>query len=143
MQPAPPATAKNSLATPGALTNLNLSDQWRELSEQQFPDTVVADSPDGFAVTGAGVDLQDGYYQFALPQLSSWFALGETFLASEVGVSEIFDDDLNDMRAVDPDERLWACFAGLPLYWSCALYMCHSALEECGRRALQKCNMPS
>ena len=72
----PPRTL---LSAPGALGNLNLSESWREYVQSQLgEDEVVADWR-SFDPHGAGVDLQDGFYQYLVPELSSWFCFGTVF----------------------------------------------------------------
>ena len=97
-------------------------------------DELHAEPPD---VHLSSVDLRDGFYQFATPMLSSWFSFGETYTADEAGVTEVFDEETQSMVAVEPWEELWACFAGLPMGWSWALHVCHSALEQCCERAVK------
>eukprot|EP00972_Heterocapsa_arctica_P058442 8622218-Heterocapsa_arctica.AAC.1 len=47
------------------------------------------------------------------------------------------------MEEVEPDALLWACFAGLPMGWSWALYFCHASLSQCCLRAQLSCGVPS
>ena len=126
---------KSRLATPGALATLNLAEEWSQLSSQ----TGVAPT---MSVAGASIDLQDGYYQFECENLSSWFCLGETYSVDALGLQQIFDEPSRSYSAAVPGERVWACFRGLPMGWSWALFFCHSALEEAGRRALVACRLP-
>jgi len=149
------APPKSRLATPGALSNLNFTDEWARISEELLDGVGCqwrADVDEGAATGegdnkdlephGSGVDLQDGFYQFLVPELSSWFSFGVTCTAAEAGVSSVYCDEEKKEVPIDGSEHVWACFAGLPMGWSWALYVCHSALEACGRRSLQRLGMP-
>ena len=144
-RPAP----KSRLATPGALANLNLSDEWAAISARALRATQgqvgfeSGDAVGDFDVHTASVDLQDGYYQFEVAELSSWFSLGVTYTAMEAGVQEVWSDENRTMEPVDGSEHLWACFAGLPMGWSWALYFCHSACQSACERALARCGLPA
>jgi hypothetical protein len=128
----PPRTL---LSASGALGNLNFSDSWLEYVRSQLALGEHVCDWQSFDAHGAGVDLQDGFYQYLVPEMSSWFCLGERYLASEAGVSQVFDDELGHEVAVRGDEVLYACFAGLPMGWSWALFFCQEAVANCGIRA--------
>ena len=100
---APPHSA---LSTAAALAAINLAPSW--LGE---------DAGAGVAVDphGAAIDLADGYYQFAVPEMASWFSLGVRRTAREAGASTVYCDEARCEVEGDPDERLWACFGGLPM----------------------------
>ena len=108
------------LPTPGSMGAINLARSW------------IGDAEP----CAASVDLADGYYQFAVPEVSSWFGLGPQRTAAAAGVTQVFCDEVGYEVEVDPAETLWACFGGLPMGWSWGLYFCHEALSECCRRAL-------
>ena len=116
----------SALATAGALGAINLAPSF--LAE--------AGCASDFLAHGAAVDLSDGYYQFKVPELASWFALGERFTAGEVGITSAYCDDAREDRPVAADEVLWACFGAMPMGWSWGLYFCHESLSECCRRAM-------
>ncbi len=65
----------------------------------------------------ASVDLADGYDQFAVLEVSSWFGLGVRRTASAAGVLRAYYDERREEVAVRADEMLRACFAGLPMGW--------------------------
>eukprot|EP00959_Pyramimonas_sp_CCMP1952_P282119 5896897-Pyramimonas_sp.AAC.1 len=67
--------------------------------------------------------------------MSSWFCLGELCTARELNVAAVFDEDAGRMEPLCPDDQLRACFGGLAMGRSRALFFCHSAQEEAGRRA--------
>ena len=135
----------SDLATPGALANLNLSDEWVQHCEDNsdYDAAVGLEAFGRLDVHGAGVDLKDGFYQFLTPTLSSWFSLGVTYRADEVGIDSVFNEDLQCFEPIAPGEEVWACFAGLPMGWSWALFFCHAAIEEASRRALRSCGLPA
>ena len=115
----------SALATPGSLGGINLADSW------------LADDGERTDPHAASIDLADGYYQFLVPEVASWFGLGLRRTAGEIGVTQVFDEDVGAYVAVEPSDWLWACFAGLPMGWSWGLYFCHEALSQCCRRALR------
>ena len=129
------APPKSRLATPGALGSLNLSAEWSALGGDAGRQPLH--------VCGASIDLQDGYYQFEIEPLASWFSLGELFSAADAGVSEVYDEQSHSYVPVAADEHLWACFRCIPMGWSWGLFFAHSALEEAGRKALLKCGLPA
>ena len=148
---------KSKLASGGALCGLNLSDEWADFCQRMRQDwaacgeagvelaarveEALAEEPDfdysegELNPCGASIDLLDGFYQFKNIDLASWFCLGESFSAEEAGVSRVYDEELREWQDVEPDCQLWACFGGLAMGWSWALYFCHEALSECGRKA--------
>ena len=72
----------SNLATPSGLSGLNLSDEWVELCSAFDP--VGDDTAVDFDFHAGGVDLQDGFYQFLVPTVSSWFGLGEQLSAGSI-----------------------------------------------------------
>ena len=99
----------SALATAGALSTINLADSWLGGADAD------GERPDPHA---GSVDLADGYYQFKVPEVSSWFGLGVQRTASQAGVTSVFDEETLSDVAVQPGELLWTCFAGLPMGWS-------------------------
>ena len=85
-----------------------LSDEWARLCASR-------DDEANLAVTGASIGLQDGYYQFAAESVSSWFCLGERFLAGEVGTTEVYSEATGQMEPISADRQVWAFFRGLPM----------------------------
>ena len=85
----------------------------------------------------------DGYYQLEVAELSSWFSLGVTYTGFGAGVQEVWSDESRTMEPVDGSEHLWACFAGLPMGWSWALYFCHAACQSACERGLARCGLPA
>jgi hypothetical protein len=118
----------SALATAGALSTINLADSWLGGADAD------GERPDPHA---GSVDFADDYYQFKVPEVSSWFGLCVQRTASQAGVTSVFDEETLSDVAVQPGELLWACFAGLPMGWSWGLYFCHAALCECCLRAMR------
>ena len=109
----------SDLATPGALANFNLSDEWVQHCEDNsdydpYGAAVGLEAFGRLDVHGAGVDLKDGFYQILTPTLSSWFSLGVTYRADEVGIDSVFNEKLRCFEPIAPGEEVWARFAGLP-----------------------------
>eukprot|EP00959_Pyramimonas_sp_CCMP1952_P094654 1979996-Pyramimonas_sp.AAC.1 len=75
--------------------------------------------------------------------MASWFALGYHVSASEVGVTEELDEQTGELVPVAATAQVEACFRGMPMGWSWALYFCHDALSECGRRAQLSLGLPA
>ena len=129
----------SNLATPSGIGGINLSDEWFQKCESEdlpsMSDFDFAELGD-FDVHAAGVDLEDGFYQFLAPSVSSWFGLGEQYTAREAGIDRVFDEDTRTMVPISPDEMVWACFGGLSMGWNWALFFCHEALSSACRSAL-------
>ena len=136
----------SDLATPGALANLWASDEWVDLCEARLglsaaeaaapSRTAANDALPGDPVTifGGGVDLMDGFYQFLLPELASWFGLGVRRRAGDLGLRTVYNEETRSYDDVNEDE----CFGALPMGWSWALFFCHRALCEASLRAQRR-----
>ncbi len=108
----------SALATPGSLYTIKLAESWLadgaaegELAEPH----------------AASIDLADGYYPFAVPEVSPWFGYGLQRSAAEVGLRQVFCEETLADVPVEGGELLWACFAVLPMGWLWGLYFCHDA----------------
>ena len=83
------------------------------------------------SLAAASVDLTDGFHQFGNAHLASWFTLAvEGLTAEETGVREVYDGSLGRMVGVEPWEPVWAAYAGMPMGWSWALWVCHETLTS-------------
>ena len=134
---------KSELATPGALSNLVLAEEWCRLSAADLPACDKgSEGIDVLDLSCAGMDLKDGFYQFRVDSVSSWFSLGISAAAADIGVTEVYDDDQRAVVPVQGHELLWACFAGLPMGWSWAMFFCHGSLEAASLRALRRLGLP-
>ena len=60
--------------------------------------------------------------------------------AGDLDVSSVYDDDMQQWVDVETDTWLWPCFQGLPMGWSWALFLCHSALTDGMLMALMSFN---
>ena len=79
--------------------------------------------------------LQDSFYKFLCPTLSCWFAFDEPFTCSDADVSKVFCEDTCEYAFMAASDYIYACFAGLPMGWSWALFFCQQAVVECTRNA--------
>eukprot|EP00972_Heterocapsa_arctica_P079691 11741231-Heterocapsa_arctica.AAC.1 len=76
----------------------------------------------------ASIDLVDSFYQFYYPEAASYFCFQLRVRAGQFGVTSIWDDDLGCQVEVSEDDMVYPAFAGLPMGWSWAPYLRHSAL---------------
>ena len=136
---------KSSLATPAALAPLNLSEEALALAERDSllaeADMVPASTPEAVDMPpqpdepddpcGSCVDLVDGFCQATAHQVASWFGFDFTMTGAEI----MHEFDVDDVPILDEDTRVWsslgeseiaeACFGGLAMGWSWALFFCH------------------
>ena len=82
------------LGSPGCLATLDLSNQL--LERQGF-------NPGLVEPCGAGVDLEDGFHQFSVQQLGSWFGFNFPERAGIFDIDSLFDEDLDCMVPVAAD----------------------------------------
>ncbi|CAK0896498.1 unnamed protein product, partial [Prorocentrum cordatum] len=87
-----------------------------------------AGRPLGVHVSGA--DLTDGYFQFEFEEAAGYFCLAHKVLASECGVTRVFDDDARQWTDVNPEETLWTCVKVIPMGWTWSFFFCRSALAD-------------
>ena len=130
LQQAPP-TAR--LATAAGLAAV-------DLSAHSLGIDVEAEGYEGPA--GETGDVGDCFYNFKVDSLTSWFGTDDIFTPLElrtfgIVVASIYDDDLRGYSSVDPQEPLYACFSGVPMGWSWALWLaqdivCHQSLLALG-----------
>ena len=128
-QRTPPTTR---LGTPASLTSLDLS-----------PDTLVANGCGGLLgrdeagkiqVSAEAGDVGDCFYNFVVPSLSKWFAFDDSFSGDELAElglhpGDIFDDELGYTRPLQPGERVFAAFRGVPMGWSWALFLANEIVS--------------
>ena len=72
-------------------------------------------------VRASAADVDDSVHQFHTPQLASWFAVPQLVDPSEIGVTQIWSEQLGRLRPVQPGEHCYVGFACLPMGWSWAL----------------------
>ena len=86
-----------------------------------------------FGCTG---DVSDAFYQFSVETLAEWFGLDDPVFAFEFGVTEVWDPDKGCNVKVQPGERLFPVFVGMPQGWAWALHFCNCAVEYNMSKAL-------
>ena len=120
----PPVT---QLSTGAGMVSLDLSPA--SLESQGFG--VVGGSPRQCCFESG--DVSDCFYNSQVKRLASWFAFDDKFTVGELrsmgfDVQTIFDDLLDKEVCVPDSEWVFACFGGLPMGWSWALYFAHEAI---------------
>eukprot|EP00971_Amphidinium_carterae_P110611 2191010-Amphidinium_carterae.1 len=145
----------SELAIPGTLSRLSthwhsvqydraVLERWR--GRGKFPGI----RPEAeHSVSGFAVDLTDGFYQFKCQRLACFFGLGYVANTEEItryfgmDVSTVYDDDLEQETKTEEGEELVACFLGLPMGFSWALYYCHESISHSMRSVLQAHQIPA
>ena len=112
-----------ALSAPSALSGIRLSHEARDAQPE-----------------GAGIDFQDGFYQFEWEEMAGFFGIDCVCSAREAGVERVYDDGRQCWTDADPDELLWPCFKGLVMGWSWSLFLCNSTLTHGMTCALQAFN---
>ena len=133
-----------------ALARVSASDESFEMVRERLGHLAEAElgAPGDDELVGFSIDLADGFYQFKCQALASLFGLGYSCAASDIAadfgdaIDGVFDDDLQAVIAVDPSEVLEACFLGMAMGWSWALYFCNETISECMREALREVGLP-
>ena len=121
---------KTSLGGPLGLRELDLSGL-DELCEGLGFDALSPEGP------GAGeADVRDAFYQFAVPELGSWFCIDERFRAGELGITRAWCDAACGYVPVTESTHIYLAFDAMCMGWSWALHFCQSAVTsaaaECG-----------
>ncbi|CAK0870936.1 unnamed protein product [Prorocentrum cordatum] len=80
--------------------------------------------------SGSSLDVVDGFYQFDNWRMASWFGMDDPDEAGVYGVTEVWDDDLEEMVPLQPTDIVYPCFRALSMGFTWALYFCHSAVEH-------------
>ena len=121
----PPHTG---LGSAGALALLDLSAQ-----------ALAADGrlPEELRLHGSGVDIMDGYYQFKVPQLGSYFGVDFPERADAFGCTKVYCEDSGLFMPVEPDRKVFFVFDGLSMGWSWALHFCRCVTEDVMQTALR------
>ena len=122
----PPPTTR--LATPAGMTNLDLS-----------PGTLESDGFGGYlgeaSVSSESGDVGDCFYNFTVPALAAWFCTDDSFdrddlAALNIHVDGVYDDDAGRELPLQPGERVYAAFKGVPMGWSWALYIANEVVNH-------------
>ena len=85
-------------------------------------------SPEGPGVGES--DVRDAFYQFATPELGSWFAIDERFEAGTFGITRAWSDQASDYVEVADSTRVYLGFDAMCMGWSWALHFCQSAVSS-------------
>ena len=80
------------------------------------------DVPQGLGAEEA--DVRDASYQFAIPEIGSWFCIDERFLAGEPGMMRAWCDQARDCILVSKSMRLYLGYDAMCVGWSWALHFC-------------------
>ena len=128
-----PPTAR--LATAAGLASLDLS--YNTLVSSGFSDVL----PEPAGETG---DVGDCFYNFKINTLTSWFATDDIFTPRElqtlgIHFDHVYDDEARGVTPVELDEPLYACFSGVPMGWSWALWLAQDIVSY---QTLQALNLP-
>lgn len=86
-----------------------------------------ADAPQLYA---GGLDLVDGFFQFSVPHLGSWFALNYAERAAVYGCSSVFNEATMVDDPIARDSYVYPVMQVLNMGWSWALFFCHSMLTQ-------------
>ena len=134
------------LAAPGALARLSTSREALAVEEAELRAAGAAARADGAGadaeLCGFSVDLADCFYQFKTERMASYFGLDFTASVSEieslfdVALTEAHDEIEGGRSEVRPDETLEACFLGMAMGWSWALFFCNETISDVMRAAL-------
>jgi len=129
----PPTTR---LATPAGMVSLDFSPETLEANGfggiagngDDDDDSRIPISP--HAETG---DVGDCFYNFLVPQLASWFSLGDWFTGAELSAlgmnpGTIFDDDSQRDSPLEDSESVVACFSGMAMGWSWSLFLANESV---------------
>ena len=123
---APPSTR---LGSPSALAELDLSDE--ALVGLQGGLGGVAE----IEVRSSSADVDDSFYQFAVPEVACWFGIKRKVDAYSWGARRIFDDETRRYRDVLPGELLHPVFEGMAMGWAWALHICNESVAHLARLA--------
>ena len=120
----PPTT---QLSTGSGMVNLDLSPA--SLEAQGF--SHVGDQPDKCCFESG--DVSDCFYNFRVKRLASWFGFDDKFTIGELrsmgyDIQTLYDDDQQCETSVDDSDWVYACFGGLPMGWSWALYFANETV---------------
>jgi hypothetical protein len=134
--------AERRVDAEGAAPALDDDDDFLPIPEGDDEEDEMIDGLDGLGelaemeLRTTTADVDDSFYQFATPQLASWFAIRELADPTEFGVHRIWDSRLGKLRDVVEGERCYLGFSCLPMGWSWARYFCHTAVSHLARYRL-------
>ena len=99
---------KTHLSTPGALSHLNMSQEWANFTEAADRAVDGLEGPE-LDVHRAIIDFKDGFHQFSLQELASWFRLWERYTADEDRIASCFCDEAKCDMPIGSTEEVEAC----------------------------------
>ncbi|CAE7329096.1 unnamed protein product, partial [Symbiodinium sp. CCMP2456] len=134
------ALPSTRFSTPASLTALDLTAQ--SLEADGFGGILGDDGP---TITSESGDVGDCFYNFAIPELTAWFCTEDAFTREElkeeldIDVGAVYDDDYQKEIPLQPGEKVFCAFKGVPMGWSWALYfaneiVCHQVGASSGRQ---------
>ena len=87
---------------------------------------------------GIEADVNDAFYNFAIPELTHYFALNHPLTRAQwescgVDAASVFDPNTRGFSKVDPDCFLYPCIEAVPMGWSWALFLCNEAVLTISR----------
>ena len=74
----------------------------------------VSSHADGMVKAAAARDVQYAFYQFTVESMAEWFGLDDPVKCSEFGLREVYDNGLGRVRSVQPSEKVFSVFLGMP-----------------------------
>ena len=83
-----------------------------------------------FEVRGSGADVQDGFHQFLLTEMASWFGLDYPDTAANWNITSAYDDDAGCELPLDPSDIVFPCIPTMCMGWSWALHFCNAAVGD-------------
>ena len=114
---------KTCLGSGGAMVGLDLSDEC-------LLETAGAGCVSEVEICGSPGDVIDGFFHFKNESVADFFALEFQVRAGDYGVASVYNPDTGNHESVGVDETLWPVVEAMPMGWSWALHICHSAVEE-------------
>ena len=121
------------LTTPASLSDLRLHGHPGSSGTEQ---PLSCSSAEGAYEGGFGaLDLVDGFYQFQVDNLCSFFSLDTELDAWENGIYSFYDDATGETSPTEEGDLVVPCLSTLPMGWSWAVFFCQDVLLQRCRRA--------
>ena len=117
------------LGAPAGLSSIDLSH--RTLESRGFS---FVDGEEGLPTTMTG-DVGDCFYNFVIPTASEWFCTDDVFSIEEIrgmGISfeQVYDSKVGGWSPVQPGEKLYPAFYGMPMGWSWSLWLANEIVNH-------------
>ena len=85
------------MASVEAIASLRIGQAWAEAA----PEGIAAED-----LYSGSVDFEDAFHQFLVPEVAEWFCFDiPGITAGELGVTEVWDDDVKSFVPVEPWEN--------------------------------------